>query len=109
LSNTNFGFVLDIDTTPPAYNREYEQLRHDFEMNGRTVENDYDFEPSVSSTPKAVRRFDHFVREESEQILRNENRLQQWNGNQPKNFPKKKLKPHKASLKDVSNEWIRPF
>lgn len=92
----NFGFVLDFDTTPPAYNREYEQLRHDFEMNGRTVENDYDFEPSVSSTPKAVRRFDHYVREEKE------NRLQQWNGNQLKNLPKKKLKPHKASLKDVS-------
>jgi hypothetical protein len=114
MNKESFRFT-DINTTPIGYNEEYEQLRQDFEMNGRTVDNDYDFEPSFSSTPKTIRRFDPSARENrviqdpGQEFVtpRREIRPQQWNNgrnfhpNQYKNLPKKKLKPHKASLKDV--------
>jgi hypothetical protein len=75
---------------------EYDDIRRDFQMNGQTVDINYDFKPSVSSTP---------CRKPQQLVYRYAARNSPPSHDEfemPPNTRRKKFKPHKKSLNDVS-------
>ena len=89
----------------------HDELRRDFEMNGRTMELDeISFKPSMSSTPMLHRRTVHWRKsnEVHQHLPREQEQMtyipsKVWTkSNRNYQEKKRKFKPNKKSLDDVS-------
>lgn len=102
----------DLSSPLDAENQAFhDALRHDFEMNGKTVDmNDAStFSPSVSSTPMTNRRsfqcqqqLQHKPSNQEKFTHRPPHQYQEWSKH--KKNQKKRFKPNKKSLQDVRCE-----